>query len=79
MFSAMVNALSFVGANYLFHMLDKNGAEAELKRHNLAVEQLAKAKEAWSENEIRQKDDIEKYRQRLSDANHDINSVECST
>lgn len=75
MFSALVNAISFVGTNYVFHILDKNGAEEELKLQNLAVEQLAKAKELWSENEIKRKDEIAKYRQKLSDANHDINSV----
>ena len=35
-------AISFAGIGYLFKVFDKNGYEAELKRHNRALQDLAK-------------------------------------
>ena len=66
------NALAFAGAGYLFQRLNKNGYEEEMGRHNKALEDLAKARELFSENEIREGDRIQKLRQELSDANADI-------
>ena len=66
------NALAFVGAGFLFQHPNKNGYEREMKRHNKALEDLAKARELFSENEIRESDRIQKLRQELSDANADI-------
>ena len=43
---AVVNALAFSGTNYLFGKL----GGAERKRHDLAMEKLSKAREAWSRN-----------------------------
>jgi hypothetical protein len=40
---ALINAFAFTGSGYLFRTLDKTGYEAEIKRHNLAQEQLSKA------------------------------------
>ena len=40
---ALVNALSFSGSSYLFHMIDKNAAATEMKRHNIAMEKLNRA------------------------------------
>jgi hypothetical protein len=37
---AVVNSEAFAGGNYLFSMIDKNGAAAEAKRHNAALEKL---------------------------------------
>ena len=37
-------AVSFSAAEYLFKSFDKNGYEAEIKRHNKALEDLAKGK-----------------------------------
>ena len=45
-------AVSFAGPGYLFKMFDSNGYEQEMKRHNLAVENLAKAKEEFNEKEM---------------------------
>ena len=42
-------AVSFSAAGFLFKSLDKNGYEAEIKRHNKALEDLTKAKEAKKE------------------------------
>ena len=66
-------AVSFAGAGYLFKMFDKNACEEEMKRHNLAVEQLVKAKEEFNEKEIKKHDRIQELRQELSDASADIN------
>ena len=51
-------AVAFPGAGYLFYLLDKGGYSSEMKRHNLAVENLTKAREAWYEEEVRKKDEI---------------------
>ena len=69
------NALAFAGAGYLFKMIDKNGYEKEIKRHNLAMEELSKAKEKWYENQVEKKNKIQEMRQELSDANADINAT----
>ena len=65
-------SLAFAGSGYLFKMLDKNNYEAEIKRHNKALEDLSKAKDAFYENETKQQDGIQQLRQQLSDANDDI-------
>ena len=68
-------AVSFAGAGYLFKALDKNGYEAEMERHNKALEDLAKAKETFYQNEVKQHDMIQQLRQQLADANKDIDST----
>jgi hypothetical protein len=50
----LFNAISFAGAGYLFSKLNKKDYEKEIRRHNLALESLARAKEKWYENEIKQ-------------------------
>ena len=65
-------AVSFSAAGYLFKMFDKDGYEAEIKRHNKALEDLTKAKEAFYQNEVKQNDRIQQIRQQLADANVDI-------
>ena len=62
----------FAGSGYLFKMLDKNVYEAEIKRHNKALEELAPSKEKFYENEVKQRDRIQQLRQELADANDDI-------
>ena len=71
-------AISFAGAGYLFQHLNKNGYEAEIKRHNEALEDLAQSKEAFYENEIKRHDKTQRLRQELSDANRDINATNAS-
>ena len=68
-------AVSFAGAGYLFKLFDSNGYEKEMKHHNLAMEQLAKAKEEFNDKEIKRQDRIHELRQQLSDANADINDT----
>ena len=44
---ALINALAFSGTNASFSLLGDHGG-AERKRHNLAIEQLSKAREDWN-------------------------------
>ena len=46
-------AAAFSGTGYyFFHLLDKGEYSSEMKRHNLPMENLSKAREAWYEEEI---------------------------
>ena len=54
---ALVNALAFSGSNFLFSKLS-NGGEEERKRHDLAIEQLQAAHEAWSKTRQKKLDFI---------------------
>ena len=69
-------AISFVGAGYLFKMFDKNGYQKEMKRHNRALEKLASEKEKFYEMEARKHDRVQELRQKLSDANADLNATD---
>ena len=69
----LFNAVAFAGAGFLFSKLNHTGYEKEIKRHNEAMEKLAKDKEKWYEEQVKRKEEIEKLRQQLSDANADIN------
>lgn len=71
----LFNAIAFAGAGFIFSKLNHTGYETEIKRHNKAMESLARAKETFYENEIRQRDKIQELRQQLSDANADINDT----
>ena len=66
------NAVAFAGAGFLFSKLNHRGNEDEIKRHNKAIEDLTKAKEAWYEREVKRKDRIAQLRLELSDANKDF-------
>ena len=68
-------AVSFAGAGYLFKMFDKNGYEQEMKRHNKALEKLASEKEKFYEMEVGKNDRVQELRQKLSDANADLNAT----
>ena len=68
-------AVSFAGAGYLFKSFDKSGYLDEVRRHNKALEDLAKSKEAFYESEVKRRDKIQRLRQQLSDANQDINTT----
>ena len=66
------NAVAFAGEGFLFSKLNHRGYEDEIKRHNKAIEDLTKAKEAWYEREVARKDRIAKLRLELGDANKDF-------
>ena len=49
---AVVNALAFSGTNFDFSKLTDHGEE-ECKKHDLAEEQLEKARDQWNEDRIK--------------------------
>ena len=69
------NAVAFAGAGYLFNKLNHSGYEDKIKRNNLAIEKLSKAKEKWYEGQVQRKEKIERLREQLSNANVDINDT----
>ena len=68
----LFNAIAFAGAGYVFHKLDKDGYEKELKRHDEAMEKLSREKEKWYERTVEKKNKIALLRQRLLDADKDL-------
>ena len=62
-------ALSFAGAGYLFKLFDKNGYSEEMKRHNLALEELGRQKEKFDEEEVKAHDREQQLRRKIEDAN----------
>ena len=71
----LFNAIAFAGAGYVFHKLDKNGYEKEMKRHDEATEKLNAEKEKWYEKTVEKKNKIALLRQKLSDANKDLDDT----
>ena len=69
------NAFAFAGAGYLFKMINSDGYGEEIKRHNLAMEQLARARQEWNQKEIEQRAKRAKLRQERSDANEDFKEI----
>ncbi len=67
-----INAFAFAGAGYLFKMINSDGYSEEIKRHNLAMEQLTKAQQKWNEKEIEEERKVRELRQEKSDANEDL-------
>ena len=74
---ALINALAFSGTNAAFSLLGDHG-KAEMKRHNLAIEQLSKARESYNRERQQRLDYISKS---LRDQRHaeqtfsDLNSA----
>ena len=64
--------MAFAGAGFLFSKLNHRGYEDQIKRHNKAIEELTKAKEAWYEGEVARKETIAKLRLELNDPNKDF-------
>ena len=71
----LFNAFAFAGAGFLFSKLNHSGYKDEIKRHNLALEQLSIAKQKWYEKEVARKNDIEVRRHQLIEANMDIKTT----
>ena len=68
-------AFAFAGAGWLFSKLNHKGYKAEIKRHNHSLEQLAKDKQKWYQEEVRRKDHIAELKEQLAHANSDINAT----
>ena len=73
---AVVNGLAFTGSGYLFKMFDKNGYEAEMKRHDLAVEQLQRDNSKWEEHRKQTIDFVNLQLKKEHDANMDFNNTD---
>ena len=73
---AIVNGLAFTGSGYLFKMLDKNGYETEMKRHNLAIEQLQRENSKWEEHRKQTIDFVNLQLKKEHDANIDFNNTD---
>ena len=56
---AVVNALAFSGTNFLFNRFTDHGEE-ECKTHNLALESLQRARDAWNKDRIKRLDFLNK-------------------
>ena len=72
---AVVNALAFSGTNFVFSRLTDHGEE-ERKRHDLAEEQLQKARNEWNEDRNKQLDFIKKRLREKNEARAYINNVD---
>ena len=66
------NAVALAGAGFLFSKLNHNGYEDEIKRHNKALEDFAKAKQAWTERETARKNKILRLRLEREEADKDF-------
>ena len=55
----VVNALAFSGINFVFSRLTDHGEE-ELKRHDLALRKLQKARDEWNKDRMKRLDFINK-------------------
>ena len=73
---AVINGLAFTGSGYLFKMFDKNGYEAEMKRHNLAQEKLQKENSKWEEHRKQTIDFVNLQLKKEHDANIDFNNTD---
>ena len=73
MAGGLFNAIAFAEAGYVFHKLDKNGYEKEMKRHDMAMETLS-AEKKWYEMTV-EKNRIALLRQKLQDANKDLDDA----
>ena len=69
------NAIAFAGAGYVFHKLDKSVYEKDMKRHNEAMEKLSEEKEKWYERTVGRKNRIAILRQKLLDADKDLDQA----
>ena len=73
--SGLFNAIAFAGAGYVFHKLDKNGYEKEMKDTTRPWKNFQIKKEKRYERTVEKKNKIALLRQRLSDANKDLDET----
>ena len=71
----LFNAFTFAGAGYIFSKFNKDGYEKETRRHDLAMEQLARAQQEWNQKDIERQEKIAALRQERSDANADFKNI----
>ena len=59
----LFNAVAFAGAGYLFQKFNKDGYGEEVRRHDLALEKLEKARQEWNQKDIERREKIVTLRQ----------------
>lgn len=72
---AIINSIAFTGGNYLFSMMDKNGAQAESKRHNAAVEKLNAEQADYNIKRAKNQDWLNTEIARKQEATNELYSV----
>ena len=72
---AVINALAFSGSSFLFSILSDHRA-VELKRHDLAMEKLQKARDAWEEKRQQRLDFIKERLRREKHAEEYIHNLD---
>ena len=70
-----VDALAFSGTNFVFSRLTDHG-EKERKKHDLAEEQLQKARDKWNEDRMKRLDFINRRLRERDEARAYINNVD---
>ena len=71
----LFNAVAFAGAGYMFSKFNKDGYEKETKRHDLAMERLARAQQEWNQKDIERQEKIAALRQERNNANADFRNI----
>ena len=66
---------AFAGAGYMFQKFNKDGYEKETRRHDLAMERLARAQQEWNQKDIERQEKIAALRQERNDANADFGDI----
>ena len=72
---AVVNALAFSSTNFVFSRLTDHGV-GERKRHDLALENLQKARDRWNEDRMKRLNLINKRLRERNEARTYINNLD---
>ncbi len=71
----LFNAVAFAGAGYLFQKFNKDGYGEEVRRHNLALEKLEKARQEWNQKDIERQEKMAALRQEKKEADADFEKI----
>ena len=74
-FSSVFSATAFGGTNLVFSVLTDHGAK-ERKRHDLALENLQRARDKWNEDRMKRLDFINKRLREKNEARTYINNID---
>ena len=71
----LFNAVAFAGACYLFQKFNKDGYGEEVRRHDLALEKLEKARQEWNQKDIERQEKMVALRQEKKEADADFEKI----
>ncbi len=71
----LFNAVAFAGAGYLFQKFNKDGYGEEVRRHNLALEKLERARQEWNQKDIERQEKMAALRREKENANADFKDI----